>query len=204
MLRLRKSFMGSYPGLHETCDGGCEDWLCTICTFRCLGCDSQTCERCTGSDLQSLPTASDHASSEHPFHRFIKLDRVSCKLGPCSTHQWYDELKCDLYRGIPPSCSRRCADKLANDLFDKGLDDDSFKDLIKTVCSIRAQDKWNHLVRLLKWRPALRNWRLRAAHNAHKPDSKGFKRSRDEFEKHASKEISQGPRKPGIVLGAGN
>ena len=51
-----------------------------------------------------------------------------------------------------------------------------------------AQVKWDRLIGLLKQLPALRDWRLRAAHNAHKPDGKGFKRSRDEFEEHANKE----------------
>ena len=56
------------------------------------------------------------------------------------------------------------------------------------ACSMIAQDKWNRLTGLLKQLPTLRDWRLRAAHNAHKPNGKGFKRSRDEFERHTTTE----------------
>ena len=75
---------------------------------------------------------------------------------------------------------------MVNDLYLDGLDDDDFKEAINTACSMLAQDKWNRLIGLLKQLP--RDWRLRAAHNAHKPDGKGFKRSRDEFERHATRE----------------
>ena len=79
---------------------------------------------------------------------------------------------CELYFGINSFCTCHCADKMVNDLYLGGLDDDDFKEAIKTACSMLAQDKWNRLIGLLKQLPALRDWRLRAAHNAHKPDGK--------------------------------
>ena len=164
------TFMGTYPGLHQKCDGGCGNWLCKLCSFHCPECGSQTCESCTGS-LQRLPTASNHASPEHPLHRFIKLEM---SFGNCGVDK--SNVVCDLYAGINPFCSRRCADKMMEDLF--ALDDEDYK----TACSVLAQDKWDRLIGLLKCLPALQNWRVRATHNAHKPGGKGFKRSRDESE----------------------
>ena len=117
------TFMGTYPGLHQKCDGGCGDWLCKLCSFHCPECGSQTCESCTGS-LQRLPTASNHASPEHPLHRFIKLEM---SFGNCGVEK--SNVVCDLYAGINPFCSRRCADKMMEDLF--ALDDED----CKTACS---------------------------------------------------------------------
>ena len=73
---------------------------------------------------------------------------------------------------------------MMEDLFANGLDDEDYR----TACSMLAQDKWDRLIGLLKCLPALQNWRVRATHNAHKPGGKGFKRSHDEFERHATKE----------------
>jgi len=175
------TYMGTYPGLHEKCNGGCGDWLCQECSFLCPGCNSKTCETCIGYDLSRLPTASDDENPEHPLHRFIKLDMsfANCELDKSNVAG-------ELYAGINPICSRHCANEMMVDLFvsGNGTEDEDYKE----ACSMIAQDKWNRLTGLLKQLPALRDWRLRAAHNAHKPDGRGFKRSRDEFERHATRE----------------
>eukprot|EP00966_Prymnesium_polylepis_P054514 1260278-Prymnesium_polylepis.1 len=91
-----------------------------------------------------------------------------------------------LHAGINPICSRYCADKMMVDLFvsGNGSEDEDYM----TSCWLQALNNWDRLTGLLKQLPALRDWRLRAAHNAHKPDGRGFKRSRDEFERHATRE----------------
>ena len=176
------TYMGTYPGLHRKCDGGYGDWLCQECSFLCSGCERKTCEYCIGLDLSRLPTASDDKNPEHPLHRFIKLNMA------CPTNRELDETNVagELYAGINPICSRYCADRMMVDLFvsGNGTEDEEYT----RACSMIAQDKWNRLTGLLKQLPALQDWRLRAAHNAHKPDGKGFKRSRDEFERHATRE----------------
>ena len=166
------TYMGAYPGLHEKCNGGCGDWLCQECSFLCPGCGCKTCDHCTGYNLSCSPTASDDENSEHPLHRFIKLDMYFASEIDKSN------VAGELHAGINPICSRRCADKMMEDLFTNGIDDEDYT----TACSMIAQDNWNRLTGLLRQLPALRGWHMRAAHNAHKPDGRGFKRSRDEFE----------------------
>ena len=138
--------------------------------------------RPAGYSLSRLPTASDDENPEHPLHRFIKLNMA------CPTNRELDETNVagELYAGINPICSRYCADRMMVDLFvsGNGTEDEEYT----RACSMIAQDKWNRLTGLVKQLPVLRGWHLRAAHNAHKPDGRGFKRSRDEFERHATRE----------------
>ena len=57
------------------------------------------------------------------------------------------------------------------------------EDLAKRFTVAKRKRNWDRLIGLTRWFPAVQKWRIRAAHNAHKPRGAGFKRSRDEFEK---------------------
>ena len=44
---------------------------------------------------------------------------------------------CELYAGINPFCTRHCADKMVNDLFANGLDDEYYKRQ-RAACSLKT------------------------------------------------------------------